>query len=244
MWHWRMRADQPTTRNERYFMQRILGLFCLVAVLAGCDHGERELRWKEDVLLQDGRVITLDRVAKYEGSRELTQKNYGLSWYAVDFEHPVTRERIHWESQISVSTDELVRARNEKQEFFPSMILLSVLVRNDDLYLILSPHASFESYECPDPPYILLKWEQRQWKLKKLEDIPYRKFTANVMYDLNGGRDAIKASQFHVPITVIANQTIGNGMPLVIDLTRMTKQTVNNRCSLFRSWTEHEAISN
>jgi len=240
-----MRADQPTTRNERYFMQRILGLFCLVAVLAGCDHGERELRWKEDVLLQDGRVITLDRVAKYEGSRELTQKNYGLSWYAVDFEHPVTREKIHWESQVSISSDVIVKALRERWEVPPDLNIMALMIKSNDIYLVTDSNRSTYEDVCAYPLYMLYKWESNRWKRMKLEDIPYRKFAANVLYDLNGSRDVIKANRYNVKVEITSNQTL-NYVPSIIDLTGMTKQTFTaENCNwLSRDWTEKEHLSN
>ncbi len=245
LWHWRMSADERMRAMERYFMKRVLGLLCLMTMLAGCDHGERELKWKEDVLLQDGRVITLDRVAKYEGSRELTQKNYGLSWYAVDFEHPVTREKIHWESQVSVSTDEILRAKQEARDVPPQMIFMALMLNDNFIYLVADPDTLRHDLGCPDPRYFLFKWESGHWKRMKLEDIPYRKFAVNVLYDLDGERDAIKASQYHVKIEKTAKQT-RMSWPWIIDLTSMSKQTFEKmNCRIIgRDWTDREGYSN
>lgn len=223
-------------------MKTLLYSLILIVSVAGCRRDDDELIWKEDVLLQDGRTITLDRKAQYRGSRELTQKERGMSWYSVDFDSPVANEKIHWESKMDAGTKELVRAREEGQDVLPAMKLMAILVKDGQLFLVMAPRASFEFYRCPDPPYVLLKRDAGQWRRVNLEEIPYRRFAVNVLRDLLGAKPMIMKSGRHVSTAVTATQT-NMGWPYVIDLTHMTKQTFD-RCSGMRDWTEHESISN
>lgn len=225
----------------------ILGLSLLLA-LAGCDDRSRssnELRWTEDVQLQDGRVITIRRHSVFRGPREaFTQQGANVSWYAVDFEHPATKEMVHWESQMFVGSDEVVKAAEEKREIMPSLILFAILVKDSDLFLLVQPHSSFSILNCPDPPYLLYRWQEGRWRVTPLDQLPYRKFAVNVSLDDDRMRERIRQNKYHLGVDVTATQT-SYGRLFVLDFTRMTKQRADRtHCERMRYWQDIDALSN
>jgi hypothetical protein len=220
---------------------------CLLTLClaVSCSFGETELEWKEDVELQDGRVITIQRRSEFRGGREaFTQRGANVSRYSVDFVHPVTGEKVHWESKVSVGTDEVVKAAAEKQEIMPSLDLWRILLKDRDLYLVVFPHASHSVLNCPDPPYLLYRRDAGRWRLTPLEQIPYRKFKVNVSLDDDEMRERIRRNKYHIGVEVTGGQT-SFGSLLVIDLSRMTRQTADRKhCEFVRYWTNREAVSN
>jgi hypothetical protein len=226
-------------------MKKMMGMLFVFAMLAGCNSSVRESTWQEDVQLQDGSVMTLTRHAKYEGAKELIREHYGLSWYSIDFEHPATKEPVHWESKILVSANELVKAKAENQEVRPRLTAIALMMKDSDLYLLADPSAARSDLGCPDPRYVLFKWEKKHWVHTDLDQIPYRSFAANVLADLNGVTDILRIHDNHLPTQVTSKQKI-NYKPFLIDLNGMTKQIFDEKnCGLHgRDWLKSKPLAN
>lgn len=225
-------------------MRKTLILLFLSLIITGCDRENNELQWKEDVLLQDGRVITLNRKAQYGAPRDLTQKRLGVSWYSVDFQHPTTKEKIHWEAKMMVDSEEMHKARVESWEIPPALRLDAILIKDDTIFIVADLGIRSWLMGCPNPPFFLYKWESGRWRKVKLEDIPYRKFSVNVQDDLNGAYDVIERYKYHVPLEITTQQVYGN-KPYVIDLTRMQRQElIEGECPSIETWISNDTNSN
>jgi hypothetical protein len=126
----------------------------------------------------------------------------------------------------------------------PSLILFAILVKDGDLYVLVQPHSSFSILNCPDPPYLLYRWQEGRWRLTPLEQIPYRKFAVNVSLDDDPMRERIRQNKHHLGTDVTATQT-SYGRLFVLDFTRMTRQTADRRhCEIARKWTDRDRFSN
>jgi hypothetical protein len=217
------------------------------ALIAACSARDNELKWTEDVQLQDGRVIKIHRHSVFRGPREaFTQKGANVSWYAIEFEHPATKEKVRWESKMFVGSDEVVKAAEEKREIMPSLILFAILAKDSDLFVLVQPHSSYTVLGCPDPPYLLYRWQDGRWRLTALDQIPHRKFAINVSLDDDRMRERIRQSKHHLGTDVTATQT-SYGQLFVLDFSKMTKQTAalsNCERRVWHRWTDAEALSN
>lgn len=218
-----------------------LASLLLAAALIGCSASEQKFVWTEDVKLQDDQIITISRQSVFRGERA-TFSNM-LSWYSVELDHPVTKEKVRWESQVFQSDEDSRLPVDLEVGVVPSLDLYAILVKDGDVYVFTRPEQTYYRLDCPDPPYLIYRWRAGTWQRVPLEDIPYRKFTVNVsINELNPLKNLPKGKHFGTDMT--ANQ-MHMGRHYVIDLTRMSKQTFGQQqCRGFRAWTERDASSN
>ena len=97
-------------------MQRrhiLLGLAGL-PLISSCEylHNRSDLDWTEDVLLPDGRVVTLKRHQEFRGPHQIGEPP-SASAYWFEFINPDTGENTRWESKLAIST--LVLMMHEKK---------------------------------------------------------------------------------------------------------------------------------
>jgi hypothetical protein len=75
---------------------RRIALVLLVSIpLTACEWFERDLHWKQEVKLQDGRTVMVDRISQVTGKRFPEGGNYDI-YQSLAFTHPNTGERIAW----------------------------------------------------------------------------------------------------------------------------------------------------
>jgi hypothetical protein len=194
----------------------LLFLFSLV----GCDDGS-ELRWKEDVMLQDGRVITVSRRSEFRGPQEFT-KAPTESYLWLELEHPTTKEKVQYETSFRHDSEEMV-AFGAKSPPDPSLqhYPFALMMGGDDLYVVTRLWGRIHSFlGCPDPALHLYRWNKGRWERRPLEEIPYRKFAINLTTNPGGMRQAMKQAKYHLAADQTHRPVSGE-----FDLTRMTKQT-------------------
>ena len=117
--------------------------------------------WKEEVLLHDGSKIIVDRSVELGGRHEIGQKP-PYKWQRLRFTMPATGEVVTWEDSYS----EDVGSSN----FNP--MLLEVFGKT--AYVLSSPAGcvSYNKWGRPNPPYVVFKYQGKEWKRIPLQELP------------------------------------------------------------------------
>lgn len=175
-----------------------------IAVATGCSAQTPPLKWTEDVRLPDGRVVTLTRYQEFKGPHELgetpTESDY---WF--EFKHPDTGQIVRWQSDRDLAT-------------------LALMMDGAAPVLLVTPHFgdSMLRYKCPNPPYLLYRFEGN-WKPVPIDRIPVKRLRVN-MTESPKYQKAIKESGFHLTADQTSNSE-HNYRPYIIDFSMMTQQT-------------------
>jgi len=201
--------------------------------LAACSRGREQMfEWTETVMLQDQGAITVERKTVYR-PKSGTFPNV-KEWYSIEFEHPVTKEKVYWRSKMLVTIEEVQKGVG--QGILPSLNLMAIL-RDDSRFFVLTlPHMTSGGRNCLDPPYLLFEWVSGSWRKVPLESIPQRVFYLNV------SRRSLKEllelpKDKHLGVEVSWYGPGGNSPRRPIDLTRMTSQTADDKyCRVWRPW--------
>lgn len=170
--------------------------------LGGCGLlDERSIKWTEDAKLTDGRVVTLTRY------QEFRDADYDPGNYWFEFKHPDSGQIVHWESDRDLAP-------------------LVLLIHKGDVLLIVSPKwgSSVMRYKCPDPPYLLYRYDSQVWQQVSLADVPIKELRANVIYSVYDYVGEIKKRRNHLPIEVTQSQT-RDRKQWIIDFRLMKEQT-------------------
>jgi hypothetical protein len=120
-----------------------------------------ELSWKEEVLLHDGSKIIVQRWQKRMNVYTL-EKSTLLKEQSLSFKHPKTREKIAWKD----GPTEGIRTANFK--------LVALHIKDNIPYIITTTYGcpAYNKWGRPNPPYVIFKYENKQWKRIPLEELP------------------------------------------------------------------------
>lgn len=131
--------------------------------------------WKEEVLLHDGRKIVITRSQTYGGRHEIGQRP-PIKEHTISFTLPGSDQRITWTSEYGEDIG--------RTNFF----LLAVHVLNGTPYIVAEPNLclSYNKWGRPNPPYVLFKYDSREWQRIPLEELPAEFTTINVALDIMG----------------------------------------------------------
>lgn len=178
----------------------------VIVVISACSNGNRPLRWTEDVKLPDGRVVTLNRYQEFKGPHELgdtpTESDYWL-----EFKHPDTGETVRWESDRDLNP-------------------LALMIDRSTPILLVKPWfgSSMFRYKCPNPPYLLFRYESGRWLREDVAHIPIMRLRVNMTYSPKERRDLIRSSGHHLGVESTQDSQ-HNLRPYIIDFSSMTEQT-------------------
>lgn len=141
-----------------------LGLVLMIGVSMGADAGLLGFggtSWKEEVLLHDGSKIIVERSVELGGRHELGQKP-PIKEQSLTFTLPSTNQRVTWQDHYS----EDVGGSN-----FNPMLLEIV---NGTAYVLVSPAGclSYNKWGRPNPPYVVFKYQGKEWKRIALQELP------------------------------------------------------------------------
>lgn len=219
-------------------LRTILKLCCAMLfalTLASCS--KNSISWKEDVQLQDGRVITVDRYAELTGRVEPTGQTPPPTYYTIKFKHPDTGEDVFWEGFVRSNKEEARKSfasddhSQDKLKFTHPHIIAKTLMMKDGKLFIVGTMFDMQmlSYGCPNPPYILFEWVNGNWIERPLEEIPYKKFLFNLNWvGLNLDKRDSPTGRIPYQFAQKTDTMIGGDVKQVlaeIDLTKMIKQT-------------------
>ena len=117
--------------------------------------------WKEEALQPDGQKITVERSVVRKGNHEIGQRP-PIGNQSLTFSIPETGERVTWEDSYSQD----VGGGN----FNPML----VGVQKNTAYVLASPAGclSYNKWGRPNPPYVVFKYEAKQWQRIQLQELP------------------------------------------------------------------------
>lgn len=139
---------------------RLISILLLCLPLAACG---KAVHWKQEVLLQDGRMIIVERISEQTGKiypenivMEKSQK--------IVFVNPDTNEKIAW---------------NIPQGLKP----YALDFENSIPYLVLDAYtdANYNDWGCPNPPYLVYWYEKSVWSSIPFEQLPEKMKKRNLI---------------------------------------------------------------
>jgi hypothetical protein len=127
--------------------------------------------WQEEVLLHDGTKIIVERSVERGGRHEIGQEP-PIKEQSLRFTLPGTSEKITWHDKVT----EDVGSAN----FLPMLLD----VQNGVVYLIAHPMGclSYNKWGRPNPPYVVFKFQNKQWDRVSLQDLPSELKTPNLIF--------------------------------------------------------------
>jgi hypothetical protein len=175
-----------------------------VSVVA-CERDDTKLKWTEDVLLPDGRTVTLKRYQEFKGPSEIGEPP-SESHYWFEFKHPDTGEAVRWETKREPGT-------------------VALFIHQEGTMLLTAPRfgSGLEDFGCPNPPYLLYLHAGGNWDRVDIASIPIKRLRSNMTYAAGDRIAAIKAGDGHLGVDTTANSTY-QFKPWVMDFTNV-KQT-------------------
>lgn len=119
-----------------------------------CGESGRTLDWKQEVQLHDGRVIVVERISKQTGN--IFPENVVMeSEQTLSFTHPDTQEKIRW-----TLPQGLLPAALDFDQKTPYFILRAYTV------------SDYNKWECPNPPWLVYRYERNAWSRVQFEELP------------------------------------------------------------------------
>jgi hypothetical protein len=117
--------------------------------------------WEEEVVLHDGRKIIVKR-SQTRGGRSAIGQDVPVNKHTLSFKHPDSGERITWQTTIGGDIKDT--------ELLP----LALDIVNRVPYLVTDPMGciAYSKWKCPNPPYVFLKYDGKEWSRVPLEEFP------------------------------------------------------------------------
>lgn len=130
------------------------------------------MSWKEEVVLHDGQVIVVERFHNLGEYPAIESHNRSPLDQTITFTLPKSNKKISWQTEYR---DDLP----EPNSLGP--LLLDVV--DGVPYIATSPAGciSYNKWSRPNPPYILFKYVNDEWKRIPLEEFPAELAHANLM---------------------------------------------------------------
>lgn len=152
-----------------------LGLILMMGVSMNADAGFLGFggdSWKEEVLLHDGQKIVVKRSQSYGGRHEIGQGG-SISEQDITFTVPGTSQSITWTSEYS---EDVGRANFE---------LLALHIKDGIPYIVATPFLclSYNKWGRPNPPYVIFKYDGKEWTRISLTELPAEFKEINVVID-------------------------------------------------------------
>ena len=165
--------------NNRRKLLRLSQAICLVitaGISASVGAGLLGLggdNWKEEVLLHDGTKMVIERTVERGGRHEVGQKP-PYKEQRLSFTVPGTNQSITWEDHYS---QDLGMAN-----FLP----MALDVVGGTPYLVAYPMGclSYNKWGRPNPPYVIFKYQDKEWKRIPLQELPAEIKRPNVIFSM------------------------------------------------------------
>ena len=134
-------------------------------IVAACGKPAQDLAWKQEVPLQDGRMIVLDRLS-HIGAEDVLMRLRMETAQTLTFTHPDSGQRIEWS--------------------IPKGLLPFMLDFDQGVpYYVLTAHTvgDYNNWECPNPPYMVFKYVDKQWQRIPFKELP-EQFSARNLFSM------------------------------------------------------------
>ncbi len=154
-------------RTIQLWLKRItvLGLLLMMGVSMNADAGlfGHTMSWKEEVRLHDGQVIVAERFYNLGGYPTLESQERAVIDVTATFSLPGTNKKIIWKTDYSNSRPEP-----------NSLNLIRFDVVKGVPYIAAYPAGciAYNKWGRPNPPQVLLKYENEQWRRITLAEFP------------------------------------------------------------------------
>jgi len=192
------------------------GLLAAILPLAACGSGS--LKWTEDVLLPDGRTVTLTRYQEFKGPSEpFTPPTESYYWF--EFKNPDTGKKVKWENDRYLAT-------------------VALSINGAIPQLLTSPNFSGAfKFNCPDPPYLLFRYIDGRWVQVPLMEIVPIEITSNMTsFNVRYVRQFIDANHGHLSVADVAAHGLSSFTGKVIDFSDLKGQAFGARCRAPFNW--------
>jgi hypothetical protein len=199
------------------WLMRLMWCGALLFILLGCSRQSSPLKWTEDVRLPDGRVVTLTRYQEFKGPHELGDTP-SVSDYWFEFKHPDTGQVVRWQSNRDLRT-------------------MALMMDGKNPMLLTRPAfgSSMWTYNCPNPPYLLFKFDGA-WKQIPVTEIPVKRFRVNMTFGPSDSRREIRLSNYHLTAEQ-TSKSYHNTASYIINFDLMKEQTFDKKnCGLSRNY--------
>jgi hypothetical protein len=187
--------------TEYMKIKTYLALVLFTLCLFGCG---RKLDWAQEAPLYDGRILVVERHSEFGPSfpgnsgMEITQ--------ILAFRHPDTGNRISWHIPEG---------------------LLPVMIDFDKgtPYYVLTEYtiSDYNTWGCPNPPYLVYRYEQGKWTRIAFEELPQR-FLARNLVDMSKGINGIKNGQY---VSVYGLENHWNKYPKNMNVRQISRKKIN-----------------
>lgn len=162
-------------RIQKGIVRRIaqLGLVLLLGVsMSACAGLGSSKGWKEEVQLHDGRVLVVERHFNLGGYPTLDARERKPLDETITFTLSGTNKTISWKTEF----DDRVPEPNSL-----GALLLDIV--DGVPYLATSPAGciSYNKWGRPNPPYILFKYSNEEWRQIAMKEFPVVLVEANLM---------------------------------------------------------------
>ncbi|MEJ1965414.1 MAG: hypothetical protein WDO56_29295 [Gammaproteobacteria bacterium] len=164
------------------------------------------------MMLPDGRIVAVTRYQEFYGPHELgdtaTESDYWL-----EFNHPDTNERVRWTSNRDLAT-------------------VALMIDKDTPELLVTPWfgSSIYKYNCPDPLYLLFRYESRRWTQIDLSTLRGLKIRPNITISPSSERVSIESNHHHLSWRLVGGPVGGNPEKRDIDFRALGTQTFGKHC--------------
>lgn len=171
------------------YLRLTISVIAIAAFLSSCSRDDSRLKWTEDVLLPDGRTVTLTRYQEFKGPSEIGQPP-SQSAYWFEFKNPDTGQKVRWETQREPGTVALLMDKGTP------MLLARPLFGSGS-----------REFGCPNPPYLLFLYADNKWERIDLASIPIKKIRSNMTYGAADRIDTVRANNGHLGLETTMNST-------------------------------------
>ena len=138
--------------------------------------------WKEEVLLHDGSKTVVKRSQSYGGKREIGQTP-PIKEQDIVFTVQGTSQSITWKSEYG---EDIGRS---------NFLLVALHILRDTPYIVATPNLcqSYNKWGRPNPPYVIFKYEGKDWKRISLQELPVEFKEINLVISTKAEEKAITA---------------------------------------------------
>lgn len=133
--------------------------------------GLGSMSWSEEVALHDGSKIIVERSVQRGGRHEIGQSP-PYKEQSLTFVLPATKQRVKWVDEYD---------KDERHTIFlPMMIEIS----GGTAYLVASIMGctAFNKLGRPNPPYVVFKYQDKEWKRVALQELPIEIEKPNLLF--------------------------------------------------------------
>jgi hypothetical protein len=144
----------------------LVAVFALSLSLGACSGDS----WKEEVLLQDGSKVVVERMMERKGRHEIGQSPF-VTTNRLAVNLPGFKDPLVWEMQATPDIG------------YTELSPIALGVQGSQVYLVAKVNAclAYNKWGRPNPPYVVFKHVQSAWRQIPLAELPVAIFKPNLL---------------------------------------------------------------